>query len=264
MNGDAGDANVLTWLKNVLVMIELELRRLRHDKTELYIRAVQPVLWLVVFGPVMGAFRAIETGGIPYTAYITPGVLIHSTTFVSIFYGLQIVWERESGILKRLLVTPSARYAIVLGRAMASGVRSLFQVCRIVPFALLIGVQFRLDVLGFLGMLAMIFFSSGGFASISIIVASFMKSRERFMGIGQAVIFPLYFMSSALYPVSQMPPVIQAIARFNPMSYIVDGVRGLIITGTFEHTLLVDFGVLVVFVLVMFALATLSFKKIIE
>ncbi len=128
----------------------------------------------------------------------------------------------------------------------------------------LFGVQFRLDVLGFLGMLAMIFFSSGGFASISIIVASFMKSRERFMGIGQAVIFPLYFMSSALYPVSQMPPVIQAIARFNPMSYIVDGVRGLIITGTFEHTLLVDFGVLVVFVLVMFALATLSFKKIIE
>lgn len=255
---------MFTWLKNVSVMIELELRRLRHEKTELYIRAVQPILWLVVYGPVMGAIRAIETGGIPYTSYITPGVLIQSTTFVAIFYGLQIVWERESGILKRLLVTPSARYAIVIGRAMASGVRSLFQIILIIPFALLIGVQFRLDVLGFLGMLVMIFFSSGGFASISIIVASFMKSRERFMGIGQAIIFPLYFMSSSLYPLSQMPDVLRSIAIFNPLSYIVDAIRGMIITGHFENPLWLDFAVLGLFVAVMFCLATLSFKRIID
>ena len=254
---------MLISLKNIGTMIELELRRLRHDKTELYIRAVQPILWLVVYGPIMGAARAVPTGGIPYTDYITPGVLIHSTTFVSIFYGLQIVWERESGILKRLLVTPSARYAIVIGRAMASGVRSLFQVVLIVPFALLIGVRFRMDVPGFIGALAVIFFSSGGFAGISILVASFMKSRERFMGIGQAVIFPLYFLSSALYPINVMPVVLQQIAMFNPLSYIVDAVRCLLVTGDFSN-LLLDIGVLILFDAIMFALATLSFKKIIE
>ncbi len=254
---------MLTWLKNISVMIELELRRIRHDKTELYIRAVQPILWLIVYGPIMSATRAVETGGFPYTAYITPGVLIHSTVFISIFSGLQVVWERESGILKRLLVTPSGRYSIVIGRAMASGVRALFQVAIIVPFALLIGVQFRIDVPGFIGALAIIFFSSGGFASISILVAAFMKSRERFMGIGQAIIFPLYFLSSALYPISSMPPILQQISSFNPMSYIIDAVRSLLITGDFTN-LPLDLEVLILFDAVMFVLATISFKRIIE
>ena len=71
----------------LLAMWELELRRLRHDRLELYTRAVQPLLWIGVFGPIMGTIRAIPTGGIPYTSFITPGVLIQSPTFVSIFYG---------------------------------------------------------------------------------------------------------------------------------------------------------------------------------
>lgn len=113
-------------LRTMLVMIELELRRLKHDRTELYTRAVQPILWIIIYGPIMSAVKAIPTGGIPYTDYITPGVLIQSTTFVSIFYGLTIVWERDSGILKKLLVTPASRYATVIGRSMASGVRAIF------------------------------------------------------------------------------------------------------------------------------------------
>jgi ABC-2 type transport system permease protein len=128
-------------LRNMLVMIELELRRLRHDRTELYTRAIQPILWIIIYGPIMSAVKAIPTGGIPYTDYITPGVLIQSTTFVAIFYGLTIVWERESGILKKLLVTPASRYGTVIGRSMASGVRAIFQALIIVPVALLIGVR---------------------------------------------------------------------------------------------------------------------------
>jgi ABC-2 type transport system permease protein len=72
-------------LKNMLVMVELEGRRLRQDRTLIYFRAVQPILWIVIYGPVMSAMRAIPTGTISYTAFITPGVLIQSTTFVSIF-----------------------------------------------------------------------------------------------------------------------------------------------------------------------------------
>ncbi|MEM3547259.1 MAG: hypothetical protein QXK47_04530 [Candidatus Bathyarchaeia archaeon] len=75
-------------------MIELEMRRLGHDRTELYTRAIQPILWIAVFGPIMSSVRAIPTGGISYTDYITPGALIQSTTFISIFYGLTIVWEK--------------------------------------------------------------------------------------------------------------------------------------------------------------------------
>jgi ABC-2 type transport system permease protein len=244
-------------------MIELEARRLRHDRTELYTRTVQPILWLAIFGSIMGSARAIPTGGIPYTDYITPGVMIQSVVFISIFYGLTMVWERESGILKKLLVTPASRSSIVIGRSMASGVRAIPQALLVVFIALLIGVKIIANPLYFVSMLLIIFFASGGFAAISIILASFMKTRERFMGIGQAIIMPLFFLSNALYPVKIMPPVIQYIAAFNPMSYVVDAVRSLLISGDMSNILL-DISVIAFFDIVIFILASISFRRIIE
>jgi ABC-2 type transport system permease protein len=250
-------------LKIMFVMIELELRRLRHDRTELYTRAVQPILWIVIYGPIMSTVAVIPTGGIPYTSYITPGILIQSTTFVAIFYGLTIVWERESGILKKLLVTPASRYGTVIGRSMASGVRAIFQALIIVPVALIIGVKFFPNVAFFFSALLIIFFASGGFAAISILIASFMKTRERFMGIGQAITFPLFFASNALYPVQSMPSVLQDFSRVNPMSYIVDAVRGLMISGNLAN-LPMDLGAIALFDAIMFVIASASFKRIIE
>jgi len=250
-------------LENILVMMELELRRIAHDRTELYTRAIQPILWLAIYGPIMSSVRAIPTGGIPYEDFIAPGVLIQSTTFISIFYGLTIVWERDSGILKKLLVAPISRYAIVIGRSMSSGVRSIFQALIIIPVALLIGVQFVPNPLYFIAALLVIFFASGGFAAISMLLASFMKTRERFMGIGQAITMPLFFASNALYPVKMMPPILQYFAIINPMSYVVDAVRSLMVSGDFA-ALPQDIFVLVIFDLVMFSAASVSFKKIIE
>jgi len=250
-------------LRNMFVMIELELRRLRHDRTELYFRAVQPILWIVVFGPVMSSAGGIRTGGTPYTDFITPGVLIQSTTFLCIFYGLMMVWERDSGILKKLLVTPASRYATVIGRSMASGIRAIFQGLIIIPVALLIGVRFVPNVAYFVSAFVIIFFASGGFAAISILVASFMKTRERFMGIGQAIIMPLFFASNALYPVQMMPPALQYFSAVNPMSYVVDATRGLLITGDLSN-LLIDLVAIAVFDVVLFILASVSFKRIIE
>jgi len=247
----------------MFVMIELELRRLRHDRTELYFRAVQPILWIIVFGPVMSSVKGIPTGGIPYTDFITPGVLIQSTTFLSIFYGLMMVWERDSGILKKLLVTPASRYATVIGRSMASGIRAIFQGLIVVPFALLIGVRFVPNAAYFISAFVIIFFASGGFAAISILVASFMKTRERFMGIGQAIIMPLFFASNALYPVQMMPQALQYFSAVNPMSYVVDATRGLMITGDLTN-LPIDIAAVAVFDTVMFILASISFKRIIE
>lgn len=250
-------------LRNLLVMIELELRRLRHDRTELYFRAVQPILWIAVFGPVMSAARAFEMPGITYTEFITPGVLIQSTTFLCIFYGLMMVWERDSGILKKLLVTPASRYATVIGRSMASGTRAIFQGLIVIPVALLIGVRFIQNPIYFALAFVLIFFSSGGFAAISIFVASFMKTRERFMGIGQAIIMPLFFASNALYPVSIMPPALRYFSSVNPLSYVVDAVRGLLITGDLSN-LLVDVFAIAVFDVVLFVIASVSFRRIIE
>ncbi|MEM3419669.1 MAG: ABC transporter permease [Nitrososphaeria archaeon] len=250
-------------LKNMLVMIELELRRLRHDRTEIYFRAVQPILWIAIYGPVMSSVRAIPTGGVPYTDFITPGVMIQTTTFVSIFYGLMMVWERDSGILKKLLVTPASRYSMVIGRSMASGVRALFQALIILPIALIIGVRFIPNPAYFVLAFTIIFFASGGFAAISILVASFMKTRERFMGIGQAIIMPLFFASNALYPIQMMPPILREFSTFNPLSYVVDAVRGLLITGEISNIML-DLAAIAIFDAVMFIIASISFKRIIE
>jgi len=250
-------------LKNMLVMIELELRRLRHDRTEIYFRAVQPILWIVIYGPVMSSVRAIPTGGVPYTDFITPGVMIQTTTFVSIFYGLMMVWERDSGILKKLLVTPASRYSMVIGRSMASGVRALFQALIILPIALIIGVRFIPNPAYFILAFLIIFFASGGFAAISILVASFMKTRERFMGIGQAIIMPLFFASNALYPLQMMPPILREFSTFNPLSYVVDAVRGLLITGDVSN-LPLDLAAIAIFDAVMFIIASISFRRIIE
>jgi ABC-2 type transport system permease protein len=244
-------------------MIELEARRMRHSGTEIIIRAVQPVLWLVVFGPIMGHLRAINTGGIPYVDFITPGILIQSSIFVAIFYGLTIVWERDSGILKKLLATPAPRYATVIGRSMASGVRAVFQGLVVIPIALIIGVSFVANPLYFIVAFLIIFFASGGFAALSIIIASFMKNRETFMGIGQAIILPLFFASNALYPTEIMPSVLRHIVTYNPLSYMVDAVRSLIITGDL-HQLPIDILAIGVFDALMFGIAALTFKRIIE
>ncbi len=239
------------------------MRRLRHDRTEIYFRAVQPILWIVIYGPVMSSVKAIPTSGVPYTDFITPGVMIQTTTFVSIFYGLMMVWERDSGILKKLLVTPASRYSMVIGRSMASGVRALFQALIILPIALLIGVRFIPNPAYFILAFTIIFFASGGFAAISILVASFMKTRERFMGIGQAIIMPLFFASNALYPIQMMPPILREFSTFNPLSYVVDAVRGLLITGDISN-LLLDLAAIAIFDAVMFVIASISFKRIIE
>ncbi len=250
-------------LSNMLVMVELELRRLKHDRTEIYTRIVQPILWLVIYGPIMSSVRGIPTGGIPYTDYITPGILVQSTTFTSILYGLTMVWESESGILKKLLVAPVPRYATVIGRSMAGGVRATFQALIIFPVALIIGVKFVHNIAYVIAALPIVFFVSGGFAATSIIVASFMKTRERFMGIGSAITFPLFFASSALYPIQMMPPILREFALFNPMSYAVDVIRALIITGDLT-SVPIDIAAITLFDTIMFVAASLSFKRIIK
>jgi ABC-2 type transport system permease protein len=146
---------------------------------------------------------------------------------------------------------------------MASGVRAVFQGLVVIPIALLIGVTFVTNPLYFVLAFLIIFFASGGFAALSIIIASFMKNRETFMGIGQAIILPLFFASSALYPTEIMPSVLRHIVTYNPLTYMVDAVRSLIITGNL-HQLPIDILAIGVFDALMFGIAALTFKRIIE
>mgnify|MGYP001772714156 CR=1 FL=1 len=253
----------MSFLNAVLAFMELEARRLKYNRTELYSRAVQPILWLVVFGPIMARVRALPTGGVPYVAFITPGVIMQSVTFVSIFYGLTIVWERESGILKKLLTTPVSRFSIVLGRSSASVIRALFQFLIIVPIALAMGVKIIPNPVNLILAVIVIVVAAVGFSAFSIWIATFMRTRERFMGIGQALTMPLFFASSAIYPVSIMPIEFKLIALGNPLTYAVDALRRTLILNDLSK-LNVDFTALLIFVALFVTLASVQFKRIIE
>ncbi len=121
-------AESLRLLNRVGTLCWVELRKIRHDRTELYTRAIQPALWLLIYGEVFTRVHAIPTpAGIPYLAYLAPGIMAQSALFISIFYGIQIIWERDAGVLTKLMVTPTPRSALITGKAFASGVRSVIQ-----------------------------------------------------------------------------------------------------------------------------------------
>ena len=217
------------------VMAEMEVRKLLHDPTELITRAIQPILWLGIFGEALSKVRAIPTQGLTYLQFITPGILTQSVTFTAIFYGLSIIWERDMGLLQKLLVTPTPRIALVWGKMISAGIRGLSQAVIIFLFAFILQIHLNLTFLSVLGVVLIIMLGAGFFAGLSMIIASIVKTRERFMGIGQVITLPLFFASNAIYPIAIMPLWLQFIATVNPLSYMVDGLRALIVTGNISQ-----------------------------
>ncbi len=219
------------FIDKTLVIAELEMRKLRHDATEIITRAVQPVLWLLVFGEVFTQARAIPTGNLPYIDFMAPGILAQSVLFIAIFYGIAIIWERDLGIVHKFLASPTPRAALVSGKALSAGVRALSQAVIIYALAWLLGVGINWNPLALLSVLLVVILSAGFFSTFSLIIACLVKTRERFMGIGQVLTMPLFFASNAIYPISIMPTWLQVISHVNPLTYEVDALRALMLTG---------------------------------
>ena len=258
--------NLQRSFSSALTIAEMEDRKGRHDSTELWMRAVQPALWLLIFGTVFSAIRSSSLqipSGFTYTQYIAPGVLAQSVLFVAIFYGITIVWERDVGLLTKLLSTPSPRISVVVGKTLAAGVRGVFQGVMVFALALIIGVNLRFDPLDVAGVFLVVVLFAMCFAALSMTLASFLKTRDRMMGIGQAVTMPLFFASNAIYPVSLMPPFLQEISAYNPLSYVVDAMRAMLLTGDYAG-LPGDILVLLTTTVLLIGCASLLLKKLIE
>ncbi len=233
------------FVDKTLVIAELEVRRLRHDFTDVITRAIQPVLWLLLFGEVFTKVRVISTGDVPYLDFMAPGILAQSVLFVAIFYGIGIIWERDLGIVHKFLVSPTPRGALVLGKALSAGVRSLSQAVIIYVLALLLGVRMNWSAPALVGVLIIVILGASLFSTVSLIIASLVKTRERFMGMGQVLTMPLFFASNAIYPISMMPVWLQIISHVNPLTYEVDALRALMLAhGTSNFGLGLDFGIL--------------------
>jgi ABC-2 type transport system permease protein len=220
----------------------VELQKLRHDRSELATRAIQPVLWLVIFGTTFSRIRAIPTGDVPYLDFLAPGVIAQSALFIAIFYGIQIIWERDAGVLTKLLVTPTPRAALVAGKAFAAGVRSVAQAVIVVVVAALMGVGMTWNPLRLLGVVVVVMLGAAFFSCLSLSIAGIALRRDRLMGIGQAITMPLFFASNALYPVELMPGWLRVLSHVNPLTYEVSALRGLLLGTPTSYWL--DLGVL--------------------
>ncbi len=252
------------YLRKTLALVAMEAQKLRHDPTELLTRAVQPALWLIIFGEVMTQIRAIPTGGLPYIDFETPGILAQSVLFVAIFYGIAAIWERDLGILHKFMATPTPRTALVLGKALSAGVRAYSQVIVIYALAFVLGVDLNWSPLALLAMLVIVMLGASLFATFSLIIASLVRTRERFMGIGQLLTMPLFFASNAIYPVSLMPDWLKVIAQVNPLTYMVDALRSLMLNQwTSTYGLGLDFVVLLGFTVALILIAGRSYRRLV-
>lgn len=255
----------LAFARQTFAIAEAEVRKLRRDVLEIVLRSIQPTLWLLIFGQVFTRTRAIPTGDVPYLDFMAPGILAQSVLFTSIFYGIAVIWERDLGVLHKLLVSPAYRSALVLGKAASAGVRGLVQAFFVAVVALLIGIHLRPSPLAALGVAVAILLGAGLFATLSLIVACLVKTRERFMGIGQVLTMPLFFASNAIYPIAMMPPWLQIVSHANPLTYLVDGLRTLLTQGSpSAFGLATDFGVLASALVILVAIAAKLYPTVIR
>ncbi|MCE9598756.1 MAG: ABC transporter permease [Spirochaetia bacterium] len=256
---------LFVFMRQTFAVTDVELRKLIRDPTELLSRAIQPVLWLAVFGQVFSRVRGIPTGNVSYIAFMTPGILAQSVLFSAIFYGIAVIWERDLGIIHKLLVSPASRVALVLGKAIAAGFRGFVQAGIIYVLALILDISMQWNAESILGVLLAVMLGSGIFATFSLVIACIVKTRERFMGVGQVLTMPLFFASNAIYPLELMPGWLKAVALANPLTYLVDALRGLMIEGgVHAHSLLVDFGCMALVFVLLLTLASRLYPSLVR
>ena len=248
--------------EQILAIVDADLRKLKNDPYELLYRMVQPVIWILIFGQAMA--KTLSTSSIAYLDYMSPGILAQSILLVAIFYGIALIWERDMGILHKILVTPAPRLLIVLGRSVAAGIRGLAQVSVVYLLSFFLGIDLRLEFFPFCGVICLSLLLAAIFSTFSLIVACVVKKRERFMGIGQTIIMPLFFASNALYPIDRMPDWIRILSFCNPLTYLVDALRSLMIGSEPSHFGLgLDFAVGIGVYILVVAIATKLYPRII-
>jgi ABC-2 type transport system permease protein len=253
-------AGVAGYATQIYAVAAAELRKLRHDPTELLTRALQPAIWLVLFGQVMAQIRGIANGR--YLDFLAPGILAQSVLFAAIFYGISAIWERDLGVLHRYMVSPAPRTALVLGKAASSSIRGLSQAVVVYALAAALGIAIDIHFLNLVGVAAFIALGSALFSTFSLIIACIVRTRERFMGIGQVLTMPIFFASNAIYPIELMPHWLQAISSANPLTYEVDGLRDLMLQGgQSRYGLAVDGGVLLLGTLALVGIAARLYPR---
>jgi len=242
----------------IYIMWLRQMKRFVRSKSRLVSSIVQPLFFLFILG---SGFRVATFAGVDdYLSFLAPGIIAMAILFSSMFTGISVLWDKQFGFLQEVLVAPVSRFSIIIGRTLGGATVALIQGIIILLIALSLGVK----VSGIFGLLltfvfmTLIAFTAVGFG---LVLASKMEDFQGFQLIMNLLIMPLLFLSSAFFPVTANPTM-KTISYFNPLFYMVDGLRGSLIIGTATvNSPMLDLLVVLVICFIMMGLGSYFFSK---
>ncbi len=241
-----------------------EIKRFYRDRTRLITSFIQPLLWLVIFAAAF-ATRFVLPANLNYQQVILPGIIGQTLLFTAMFMGINVIWDKEFGFMKEILVSPVSRFTIFLGKMVGDSTDALFQGVIVFAIGLALGIQ--ISPLTFLLALPIMLLVTFGLVSIGLTIASFMGNLEGFGAIQTFVNLPLFFLSGALFPLrgGSLPTWLVVIAAYNPLTYGVDALRHVTLGDAWVplqiQPLWIDIGVVAVFDGIMVVVGTWAFTR---
>jgi len=250
----------------VHVIVARELKKFAREKSRLLSTIARPLIWLfLVGGGLSGLIPARQ--GISYVQFIYPGIIGMTVLFSSIFSAISIIWDKEFGYMKEILVAPVSRSSIVFGKALSGTVITTIQVCIILLVVPVLGLD--ISLMQAAGVIVFSFLLSFCMCNIGILIAAFYESFESFSVIMNFIVMPMFFLSGAMYPVNGLPTALNLLAKANPFTYGIDGIRNIVFPasgfeGVADFSLATDTAVIVVLSVGLMAASTFVFKRRIQ
>jgi ABC-2 type transport system permease protein len=237
--GDSVETNV------IYVLVAREFKKFVREKSRLISTLARPLIWLFLVGG--GMSRLVSPGlGISYMKFIFPGILGMTILFSSIFSALSIIWDKEFGMMKEILVAPVSRFTVVVGKALSGTLISVIQTVIILMIFPFVGIETSFLAICYAVAIAVLL--SFCISSLGIIISTFYESFESFSVIMNFIIMPMFFLSGAMYPVNKLPHILQVITRLNPLTYGVDALKHVLLgdSGIVDFSIITDISVLAV------------------
>ena len=237
-----------------------EVKRYGREKSRLISSFIQPLLWLVIFGSGM-RLASLGVTGVNYQQFIFPGIVGQTLLFTSMFMGISVIWDREFGFLKEILVAPISRVSVFVGKMLGGSTDAVIQGSFVFVFSFLVSIRVSIDV--FLLSLPIMLLITFGMVSIGLTLASLMESLESFGVIQTFVNLPLFFLSGALFPLANFPKWLSWVSAVDPLTYGVDALRITILRGVWTpiFPLWYDLLALIVFDVAMISVGTVIFGR---
>src|SRR3984885_4949921 len=213
-------------LREIKIVWRREIIRYRSDRLRMVPSLVQPLLFLFVLGSGLQQLSAASTHGVDLKTFIYPGVLCISVMFTGMFSAASIVWDREFGFLREMMVAPVRRSSIVIGKVFGGATVASFQGVIVICLAGLVGVPYKpLMIIGIFVLQLLLAFAITAFG---VMIAVRIKQMQSFMGVMQMVVTPMFFISGALFPANGLPGWLTVLNRLDPLTYAVDPMRRLV------------------------------------